>query len=76
MSEENGTLGTSILLFLLGAAAGAAVVALVTPKSGPDLREEIKDLADKLKRRAKDSGTALRSVWAPENQSKHEEPGA
>ena len=64
MSEENGALGTNLLLFLLGAAVVAAVVALVTPKSGPDLREEIKDLADKLKRRAKDSGTALRSVRA------------
>jgi gas vesicle protein len=76
MSEENGTLGTSILLFLLGAAAGAAVVALVTPKSGPDLREEIKDLAWKLKRSAKESGTAIRSVWASEDEAKHEEPGA
>ena len=40
MSEENGALGQNLLLFLLGAAAGAVVVALVTPKSGPDLRAE------------------------------------
>jgi gas vesicle protein len=76
MSDENGAPGTNLLLFLLGAVVGAAVVALVTPKSGPDLREEIKDLADKLKRKTRNSGIALRSVWASENQSKREEPGA
>jgi len=76
MSDENGTLGTNLLLFLLGAAAGAAVVALVTPKSGPDLREEIKDLAQKLKRKTKESKTALRSVWASEDEPEPKEPGA
>ena len=45
MSEEKGTLGSNLMFFLLGAAAGAVVVALTTPKSGPDLRGDIKDLA-------------------------------
>lgn len=76
MSEDNGALGTNLLLFLLGAAAGAAVVALLTPKSGPDLREDIKDLASKLKRSARESGSALRSVWASGDGPKREEPGA
>lgn len=61
MSEENGALGKNLLLFLLGAAVGAVVVALVTPKSGPDLRAELEDLTDKLKRKAKEVGIALSS---------------
>jgi gas vesicle protein len=76
MSEENGALGQNLLLFLLGAAAGAVVVALVTPKSGPDLRAEIGDLTDKLKRKAKEMGTALSSVCASGDEPEHEEPGA
>jgi gas vesicle protein len=56
MSEESNNLGTGILLFLLGAAAGAVVVALTTPKTGPDLRSDIRDLSARLKRRAKAMG--------------------
>ena len=76
MREENGALGTNLLLFLLGAAAGAVVVALVTPKSGPDLRAEIGDLTDKLKRKAKEVGISLSSVCESEDGPEHEEPGA
>ena len=35
------------------------VVALTTPKSGPDLRADIKGLAGRLKRKAKEAGMAL-----------------
>ena len=49
MSEEKGSVGTGILLFLLGAAAGAAAVALLTPKSGPELRADLKEKARALK---------------------------
>ena len=76
MSDENGTLGTNLLFFLLGAAAGAAVVALVTPKSGPVLRAEIKDLTSKFKRKAKDAGMILGSGWTSGDDPKHEEKGA
>jgi gas vesicle protein len=58
MSNENGSLGTNLLSFLLGVAAGAAVVALVTPTSGPDLRVGIKDLARMLRRDDKDGAKA------------------
>lgn len=51
MSEERGSIGTSLLLFLAGAAVGAAIVALTTPKSGPELRGDLKDLGHKLKDR-------------------------
>ena len=76
MSDDRGSLGTGILLFLLGAAAGAVVVALVTPKSGQDLRAEIGDLTDKLKRKAKEVGIALSSVCASGDEPNHEEPDA
>ena len=60
MSDERGSLGTNILLFLLGAAAGAVVVALTTPKRGPDLRADLRDLSRRLKDRAVEAGKALR----------------
>ena len=53
MSDENSSLGTGILLFLLGAAAGAVVVALTTPKTGTDLRSDIRDLSSRVRRRAR-----------------------
>jgi hypothetical protein len=71
MSDDNSSLGTGILLFLLGAAAGAVVVALTTPKTGPDLRSDIRDLSARLKRRAKTAmGTCEEAgAEAPEGQA-------
>jgi len=69
MSDDQGSLGTGILLFLLGAAAGAVVVALVTPKSGPELRADVHGLARRLRHRVKAAGQAL----APEGEA---DPGA
>lgn len=46
MSENNAPSVVPVLLtFLAGAAIGAIVVALTTPKSGPRLRKELGDLA-------------------------------
>ena len=45
-------LGTMLLTFLAGAAVGAVVVALTTPKTGPELRGDLKDLARRAKRKA------------------------
>jgi gas vesicle protein len=59
MSDDRGSLGTGILLFLLGAAAGAVVVALVTPKSGPELRADVKGLARRLRHKVKASRRVL-----------------
>ena len=44
--------GTLVLTFLAGAAVGAVVVALTTPKTGPQLRGDIKDLAKRTKEKA------------------------
>lgn len=51
MREESGMFGTSLLVFLAGAAVGAAVAALTTPKTGPELRGDIKGLGQKLRDR-------------------------
>ncbi len=51
MSEERGSLGTSMLIFLAGAAVGAAVIALTTPKTGPELRGDLKGFGNKIKDR-------------------------
>jgi gas vesicle protein len=66
MSDERGNLGTNVLLFLLGAAAGAVVVALLTPKSGPELRADVKGLAHRLKRKVKAAKLALRPAGGEE----------
>jgi gas vesicle protein len=53
MSErETTSIGTMLLTFLAGAAVGAVVVALTTPKSGPELRGGLKDLARRAKFKA------------------------
>ena len=73
MSEEKGSLGTNLMLFLLGAAAGAVVVALTTPKSGPELRGDIKGLSRRLKRKVRDAGMAICPTCGEEAPASHEE---
>lgn len=41
--------GTLLAAFLAGAALGAVIVALTTPKTGEKLREDLGDLLDRLK---------------------------
>jgi gas vesicle protein len=50
--EQSSPIGPLLLTFLAGAAVGAVVVALTTPKSGPELRGDMKDLARRARRRA------------------------
>jgi len=46
MSEERGVSGGSLLLaFLAGAAAGAVVALLTSPKSGREMRESVRSWA-------------------------------
>jgi gas vesicle protein len=73
MSDDRGSLGTNLLVFLLGAAAGAVLVALTTPKSGTDLRADIKGLAGRLKRKAREAGMAMCPVCGKAGQHEHEE---
>ncbi len=50
-SKANYT-GPMIMTFLAGAIVGAVVVALTTPKTGPELRGDLKDLTARAKRKA------------------------
>jgi gas vesicle protein len=61
MSESKDTAASSLLLFLLGAAVGAVVVALTTPKTGPELRSDLKDMGNKVKERVRRVGDQLRA---------------
>lgn len=52
----------SILTFLVGAALGAVVVALTTPKAGPRLRKDLKNLARRGRERAHRAAAGLRGT--------------
>lgn len=43
-----------MISFLCGSLVGAAIAMLVTPKSGPEIRHDIRDLANKGGRKLKD----------------------
>lgn len=47
--EKTSSIRPSLFSFLAGAAVGAVVVALSTPKTGPKLRGDLKDLAHRAK---------------------------
>jgi gas vesicle protein len=62
--EDNSSSVTPMLLsFLAGFAVGAVVVALTTPKSGPELRGDLKDASAKAKRRAADLARGAAETW-------------
>lgn len=66
MSQENTSspsAGPMLLTFLVGAAAGALLVALTTPKTGPELRGDLKDLARRAKRKAGDLREDAGEAW-------------
>ena len=69
MSESNNNAGTGLMLFLLGAAAGALVVALTTPKSGPELRADLKDLGAKARDKARRVANQIRAEVNGEEES-------
>lgn len=51
--EENASsTGTILLTFMAGVAIGAVIAALVTPKTGPEVRGDLKEAADRARRRA------------------------
>jgi gas vesicle protein len=52
--DNSSSMGPMLLTFLAGVAVGAVVTALVTPKSGPEMRGDLKDAAARAKRKAAD----------------------
>ncbi len=45
MSNDNGSAGTVLMAFVLGAAAGAAIALLYAPATGEETRRVLKDKA-------------------------------
>jgi len=62
--NSNASLAPLLLTFLAGAAAGAVVVALTTPKSGPALRGDFKRLVRRGQRKAADLADGAGDAWA------------
>lgn len=62
MSDSRDTAGSTLLFFLLGAAVGAVVVALTTPKTGHDLRSDLKDMTNKVREKARRVGNEIYSA--------------
>jgi gas vesicle protein len=52
--ESSSSIGPMLLTFAAGVAIGAVIAALVTPKSGPEIRGDLKDVAARAKRKAAD----------------------
>lgn len=53
--EKDSGLGSLVVAFLAGAAVGAAVALLTTPKTGPELRENLTDLGDRIREKVADA---------------------
>lgn len=62
-TEKPHCIGRAMLVFLAGAAVGAVMVALATPKSGPEWRGHLKSLARRAKRRAGDLVEDASAAW-------------
>lgn len=60
---KTSSYGPTLLTFLAGAAVGAVVVALTTPKTGPELRGNLKDLSLRAKRRAGQLADDAGETW-------------
>jgi len=58
-----GSIGGSLMLFLAGAAIGGLVVALNTPKTGPELREDLKALGNRARRKAAGLAEDAEGAW-------------
>lgn len=56
MAEERGNACGTLMVFLAGVAVGAVVVALTTPRTGPELRGDLKDLGNRVRDRLKAFG--------------------
>jgi len=57
------SLGESLMLFLAGAAIGGLLVALSTPKTGPELREDLKGMGRRAKRQAENLAEDAEGAW-------------
>ena len=65
MSDNNtaNTTANAALLFLAGAAMGALLVALTTPKTGPELRGDLKALGRRVKGKGEEMAGEAEEAW-------------
>lgn len=64
MNHDNSpSIGPILVTFLAGAALGAVVVALTTPRTGPELRNNLKEIANRGKRKAGDMADEACEAW-------------
>lgn len=64
MSQENNSSDSTVLLtFLAGAALGALVVALTTPKTGSELRDDLAGLGRRVKGKIGDLAQQGSQAW-------------
>ena len=61
--EKMSSICPMLLTFLAGAAVGAAVVALTTPRSGPELRGDLRNLARRAKGKVGDMVDEVGDAW-------------
>jgi len=60
---SGGSMGESLMLFVAGAAIGGLLVALNTPKTGPELREDLKGLGRRARKRAEGLAEDAEGAW-------------
>jgi hypothetical protein len=64
MRENNGgSIGEALMLFVAGAAIGGLLVALNTPKTGPELREDLKGLGRRARNKAEGLAEDAEGAW-------------
>jgi gas vesicle protein len=52
--DTSSSFAPMLLTFIAGVAVGAVITALVTPKSGPEMRGDLKDATNRAKRKVAD----------------------
>jgi gas vesicle protein len=70
--SSSGTAANAALLFLAGAAVGALAIALTTPRSGPELRDDLKLLGRRIKGLGKELRAEAEDAW---NERKDQNAG-
>jgi len=64
MRETNGgSIGESLMMFVAGAAIGGLLVALNTPKTGPELREDLRALGRRARSKAEGLAEDAEGAW-------------
>ena len=63
MSQENNSGSALLLTFLAGAALGALVVGLTTPKTGAEVRDDLKAFGRKTRRKAGELADDAEEAW-------------